>query len=207
MIALLVTLLGLLTALAAGAMSQDEAAFLWEEANNRVAGSQTPEEFQAAAKTYRELAGGGVRNGHVFYNLGTAETLAHDYESAVQSLLRAERYMGSSPEIRQNLLLALEGGSKEAGETVNLPWYRPLLFWHFGLATQTRVTIALSAFAAFWVLMSLRVLGIRRGITQLTVIAGAVAIVFGSSAVTSLHQDAQSHLASELREQLMEGSP
>jgi len=185
-------------------MPADEAAFLWEEANNSMFRARTPEDFQAAAEAYRGLAEAGVRNGYLFYNLGTAQALGQRYDDAVESLLRAERFMGSSPEIRRNMLLALEGKRGENGEGVDLAWYRPLLFWHYGLATRTRVTIALAAFAVFWALISLRVLGIRGDTARLAMIAVAVAIVFGSSAATSLQQDVQGEHDAEMREQLME---
>ncbi len=202
--ALLTACVGLLTIGAAWAIPADEAAFLWEEANNHMAQARDAEAFRLAAGSYRELTENGVRNGHLFYNLGTAQTLGQQHDEAIESLLRAERFMGSSPEIRRNLQLAIEGKRGEDGAQAALPWYRPLLFWHYGLATRTRATVALAAFAAFWMLLSLRLLGLRAGTPPLIAVTVAVVIVFGSSAAMSLHQETQAEQAAAVRAQLME---
>jgi len=49
-----------------------ESQFLWNEANSRMASAASPDDFRAAATVYRKLADSGVRNGIVFYNMGTA---------------------------------------------------------------------------------------------------------------------------------------
>jgi tetratricopeptide (TPR) repeat protein len=136
-----------------------ERVFLWREASARVASAQEEADFERAAQSYRQLVRAGVRNGTLFYNLGSALLQSGRYEEAARALLRAERYRGGDPEIRRNLRLALAGDRDP--QEVFLPWYRLFLFWHYGLGFDTRLAIATAAFAVFWLALTLTALGLR----------------------------------------------
>ncbi len=164
-----------------------EQVFSWEEANTRMATARTEADFLLAARIYLRLVHAGVRNGSLFYNLGTALLKARRYEEAVSAFRRAERFMGSSPEIRRNLLLALAHEDKNAAE--GLGWTRWVLFWHYGLGLRTRATVAAWAFCAFWVVLALRVVGVRRLTGTLLAVAAGLVVLFGSSAVGSWQQE------------------
>jgi hypothetical protein len=107
-------------------------------------------------------------------------------------LLRAERYLGHTWDVRRNLSLALAAGRKDAAPT--LPWHRFLLFWHYGLDTGTRITLATLSFILVWIALFLRSLGPRRLAQSLLVAAVAGLVFFGSSAATSLIREASPHL-------------
>jgi tetratricopeptide (TPR) repeat protein len=185
--------IGILTMMALGAATGALAAapmegqFIWDEANARMATARTEKDFLLAAQTYARLVNTGVRNGPVFYNLGTALLKARQYDPALGIFLRAERYLGSNPEIRRNLLLALAGDDKDA--ELSLPWYRFFLFWHYGLSAAARLTIAVVAWAVFWAGLILRVLGAPR-LARPLVLGGILAVaLFGSSVAASLYQE------------------
>jgi hypothetical protein len=161
--------------------------FLMDEANLKMSSARTPGDFAVAARTYRKLVDAGVRNGVLFYNLGTALLLGGQYNEAEKNLLRAERYIGSNWEIRRNLLIAVAG--RERDKDASLPWYRSLLFWHYGLSGSVRSTIAALAFFVFWLAMALGTLGFRRLARPVAIVSIAVFVVFGSSLATSLHQE------------------
>lgn len=164
-----------------------ERQFLWDEANSIMTSAQTPADFRRAAETYGKLANTGVRNGPLFYNLGTAHLKAGDYAPAEAFLLRAERYMGHDPDIERNLLLAMAKGKKNA--PVALPWYRFPLFWHYGIPGPIRMTMAVYAFLCCWVAFSLRTLGLPGFARRLLILALSLLVLFGSSILTSLHQE------------------
>ncbi len=128
--------------------------FLWEQANARMAAARTPDDFLAAARAYHELVNDGVRNGPLFFNLGTALLLAGDSENAAVALRRAERYAGSTPEIRTNLrqALALQSGQTDA----ELPWDYLLFFWHHDAPLPIRAQAALGGWLLLWVALLLR---------------------------------------------------
>ena len=164
-----------------------ERQFIWEEANSQMTSARTSADFLRAAETYRKLLNSGLKSGPLFYNLGTALLKAGKYEDAQVFLLRAERYMGHDPDIQQNMLLAIAHGKRNA--PVALPWYRFLLFWHYGIPGPTRMTIAVCAFLCCWLALILGTCGRRHAAKRLLVIALAVLALFGSSILTSLHQE------------------
>ncbi len=155
-----------------------------------MASAHRPEEFAAAAATYRRLIAAGARNGPLFYNLGTALLRAGEYDAAINALLRSERYVGSNPEITQNLLIALAREDAEAEAA--LPWYRFPLFWHYGLSANLRIAMAAGAFAAGCILLALWQMGSRTA-RQVMFVAWFVFALFGSSVITTLHQESQAN--------------
>ncbi|MDD4872753.1 MAG: BatD family protein [Kiritimatiellae bacterium] len=161
--------------------------FLWNEANSKMSSSSSPEDFAAAAAVYRKLIDVGVRNGVVFYNLGTALLKARQYDDALRALQRAERYSGSNEDIRHNMFLAIAG--KEKNPNVSLPWYRVPLFWHYSLSISNRIALATCAFAVFWLALTIRALGSTRTYRPLMSVALILLIVLASSVVTSLQQE------------------
>ncbi|MCK5850399.1 MAG: hypothetical protein KAH23_05740 [Kiritimatiellae bacterium] len=164
-----------------------ENTFVWKQANATTESARTKEDFLSAARQYNHLLNSGVRNGPLFYNMGTALLLAGDYDNAVAAFTRAERYMGSNWEIKRNLRIAL--AHNEEIETTPLPWHRLLLFWHYNLPASTRITITSCALSIICVLITLRILGFKKLVTPPLVITSVVLIIFGSSAFTTIHQE------------------
>lgn len=169
-----------------------EREFMWEQANAATASAQTPGDFAAAARLYRQLAESGVKNATVFHNLGTALLKAEKYDEAVSALLRAERYSGTTWDIERNLLIATAGGGDI--QAVSLPWHRLILFWHYGLPCRTRLLVAICSFAALWLCLVLRRCGLKAMVDPAIVLAAVLLVLFGSSTATSLHQEAQADL-------------
>lgn len=162
-------ILALLVLFPASLRADDSSAlFRWEQANARMAAASTPEDFLAAANTYNKLATEGVRSGPLFYNLGTALLLAGDSENAVAALRRAERYLGSTPEIRVNLrqALALQAGQPDA----DLPWDHMVFFWHYDEPLRVRALVAGCGWSLLWLALLLRLLarpaGTATGVTS-----------------------------------------
>ena len=124
------------------------ARFLWEQANARMAAARAPEEYLIAARGYNQLIGEGVRNGPLFFNLGTALLLAGDGENAAAAFRRAERYQGCTPDIRMNLRQAL---TTQPGQADNdLPWDHVVFFWHYDEPLRVRAWLALSGWLLLW---------------------------------------------------------
>jgi tetratricopeptide (TPR) repeat protein len=181
-----------------------ERRFLWNQANSQMASAHGAGDFAEAAATYRRLVASGARNGPLFYNLGTALLRAGQYEEAVDALLRAERHVGGNPEITQNLLIALAREDKEA--EVALPWYRFPLFWHYGLSAHLRMAVTAGAFAAGCILLALWQLGSHTA-RQVMFVAWFVFALFGSSVITTLHQESQADRLSVQQALPQEGGP
>jgi len=164
-----------------------ELQFIWNEANSKMASASSPEDFLTAAGTYKRLIDAGVRNSHVFYNMGTALLKAGQYDTAITALLRAERYYGNNEDIRHNMLIAMCGRDKNPN--ASLPWYRVPLFWHYDFPLSSRIAIAVCAFGGIWLAIIMRSTGSSRIYKPLLYISFIVMAVFGTSAATSFQQE------------------
>jgi len=143
------------------------------------------DDFLGAARAYRKLIERGVRNGPLYYNLGTALLEAGQYDGAVFFLTRAERYTGSTRETRRNLRLALARQTEE--DTATLPWYRLFLFWHYRLSTTDRMGVTVLAVLMFCTAGAIRVW--KPGNALNWAMGGALlaAIVLASSVAATLY--------------------
>ncbi|MFH1477904.1 MAG: tetratricopeptide repeat protein [Verrucomicrobiota bacterium] len=169
------------------ALDASERAFIWNEGQARMASARTPDAYLRAAQTYQKLVDDGVRNGPLFYNLGTALLQAGQIDSAIDAFQRAEQFLGAQSNIRQNLKIAM--ARKADNETATWPWYRLVLFWHFYLPAATRMLVAALAFFIFWSALTLRLVGIQRsGVNAVLILAAITVILFGSSVAVSWHQ-------------------
>jgi hypothetical protein len=163
-------------------------------------GARNADEFSHAADVYQELVNEGGANGALWYNLGTARLLADDPVGARDALLRAERHMGTTPEIRRNLERALRAAG---GEPEDLPWYRVPLYWHYLLPCTVRAIVLAAAFSGLWIGLALQLLGARRLSRSVAAVSLGVLIVFGSSVASTLYAEA----AAERRAALTESVP
>ena len=168
------------------ALNPSESAFVWNQAQSVMRTAGTTNDYIQAARLYQQLIDGGVRDGTVFYNLGTALLKAGRYDDALEALERAERRLGAQADIRRNMGIAL--ARKQKGDTAAWPWHRVPLFWHFSITWPIRIWIATGAFSLFWILAGLRRLGWRHTGAPL-VLALLTFILFGSSALTTAWQE------------------
>jgi hypothetical protein len=168
--------------------------FLWEQANAQASSASKPEEFGKAALTYERLVAEGVVTAPLLMNLGASYVMAGESSKAMNTFLRAERYVGSTPEIKQGLLAAL---SKQSGQQrKELPWVRTALFWHYSLPCQVRVWIALVAWTLFWGGLFLRLLMRHHNIHALAslsetgmFVGGVTTVIFAASVIVTVLQE------------------
>ncbi len=132
----------------------DDAAdsFAWERANAAMATARSPDDFLEAARLYNRLAAPG--SGPLFFNLGTALLLANDPVNAEAAFIRAERYLGGLPEIRNNWRLAIAARTEQPD--AQLPPSRLLFAWHYGLSLHLRIWLACGGWLLLWAGLLLR---------------------------------------------------
>ncbi len=179
--------IGLMVTRPALALDKSERAFIWNEGHARMAAARTPADYLRTAQTYQKLVDDGVRNGPLFYNLGTALLQAGELEPAIDALQRAEQFLGAQHDIRQNLKIAM--ARKADNETAPWPWPRLVMFWHFYLPAATRMIVAATAFFIFWMALTLRLQGVRYSwLNVILILAVITVILFGTSVVTAWQQ-------------------
>jgi hypothetical protein len=168
--------------------------FLWEQANAQACSANKPDEFAKAASTYERLLAEGVITAPLLMNLGSTYVMAGDSTKAMNAFLRAERYAGSTPEVKQGLLSALS--KQSAQQHKEMPWVRTALFWHYSLPCQMRVWIGLVAWTLFWGGFFLRLLMRHHNIHTLAslsetgmFVGGVTAVIFAASVMVTVLQE------------------
>ncbi len=164
-----------------------EREFAWNEANARVGAARTPEEFLDAAHIYHKIERLGGGGAELFYNTAIALREAEQHDAAMRYLLRAERYSGKTPELRAALLATQR--SLEDAPDASLPWYRVPLFWHYDIALHTRIWICIAFFNLLCLGFLLRIFNQRAPASILITVGLAGVVIFGSSALSSIHQE------------------
>ncbi len=157
-------------------------------AMSQISTANTPAQFDRLALTLKRMLDKEYCNAPLLYNYGTALLMADHPQAALNAFLRAERYSGTTWELKRNMILAIHKLDANVSDP-KLPWYRPLLFWHYGLSGNVRITIASLAFLLLWIALLLRPLGINELSRTLLGVAVTLLIVFGSSAATTLYQE------------------
>ena len=172
--------------------------FEWERAGQALAVAVTDEDFLAVAEQYYAMVTNGAASGPLFYNLGTALLLAGRNAAAAEALVAAERRLGTSPEVADNLKLALA----DDGAAGHLPVSRFFLFWHYGLPLATRLDLAVLGWTAFWLALALlaslgkgRLLRPFRAVVRLVAsLAFLLFALYGASAALTVLQNRHADL-------------
>lgn len=133
---------------------------LWNEANAKMARSKNKHDFLESANVYYYLIKMGIKNGELFYNLGTALLLARQYDKALSAFVRAERYHGLTWEIKQNIRCTLAGQTR-TWEEWHGTWHRYVFFWHYRLGLRVRVFIVICSILIIAIGLCLRIFFIK----------------------------------------------
>ena len=172
--------------------------FEWERAEQTMAAAVTDEDFLGAAAMYYAMVTNGAASGPLFYNLGTALLLSGKKLAAAEALVAAERRMGTSAEVADNLRLALA----DEGSSGHLPVSRVFLCWHYGIPFATRIDLAVLGWAAFWfAAAAVALLGHCRCLRPFRALLRAVAalslilfVIYGASVAITVLQNRHADL-------------
>ncbi len=173
-------------------------AFEWERAGQAMAAAVTDEDFLGVAGMYYAMVTNGAASGPLFYNLGTALLLAGKKPAAAEALMAAERRMGTSAEVADNLRLALA----DEGTSGHLPVSRVFLCWHYGIPYPTRIDLAALGWTVFWIAVAaVALLGHGRRLRPLRALLRAIAAlalilfaVYGASIAITFLQNRHNDL-------------
>jgi hypothetical protein len=187
--------------LPARALDPPELEALLSEANtafqegNRVAATDT----QAAQAHYEDatlrleriIREGGIQNGKLFYNLGNIWYQRGDIGRSVLNYLRAEQYIPNNVNLQQNLAFVRQQRRDRFEETDRRKVLSTLFFWHYDLASGTRLRLFAISFLLFWGLAAARLFWRKPAITLGLALSGAVALaLFVSLSLEARHHQA-----------------
>ena len=169
--------------------------FLWEQAGSLMAKASESADFLSAAHVYRRLLDARRDRPGVWRNYGAALLLAERPAEAYDAFRRAEDLAGTDPDLRHGLRAALrrmaDPGSAESlspgvAQVADLPWYRPVLAWHYALPQRARCAGAVAAWCVFWLAIWLRKVSRRAGMA-LAILAVVAFALLATSALAGIH--------------------
>lgn len=144
-------------------------------------GPQARKLFAAAAKRFENLSASGVVNGRLEFNIGNAYLQADDLGRAMLHYRRAERLIPRDPLLADNLAEAKKRCLINIAPTGRSVFLRNLLFWHYQTSFAERATLALIAYALFWIVLTVRNLAPRLSINVACLLLGGLAVGLASS--------------------------
>ena len=171
--------------------------FLWEQAASMAGKAAEPEDFLDVAHVYRKLLESDRARPGVWRNYGCTLLLAERPAEARDAFRRAEILAGTDADLRHGLRAALrmtEAGNQKtangevAASGVDLPWYRPMLFWHYEMPLSRRMEAATIAWNAMWLaVLLLPARRVRRAAAAVAILALVVFALLASSAAIDAH--------------------
>jgi len=183
---------------ASAGMGRQQIADLFSQANEafRKANTQGDPAIQqplydkAILNCQKIVQDGHVHNAKLYYNLANAYLLKGDIGQAILNYRRAEGLDGGDANIQKNLAFARSRRIDQVPVKTEQQVMRTLLFWHYDLATKTRLLGTHLAMAA--VCLSLTVM-VWRGRSSPAILAAVIAAILvvclaGSVSVEVLHK-------------------
>jgi len=181
----------------ARSLGPDQVADLAYEGNelfgraNRLAAHQ-PEKakelyHKAVLRFERIVRDGGVHNGKLYYNIGNGYFRMGDLGRAILNYRRAERLIPNDANLQQNLTYARSKCLDKIEQEQRSKVLHTVLFWHYDLATKTRLALFALFSAALWTAASVRLFARPPGLGWVLGISAAVAVLLlGSLLIESL---------------------
>ncbi|MCF6284505.1 MAG: tetratricopeptide repeat protein [Candidatus Hydrogenedentes bacterium] len=120
---------------------------------------------KAVLRLERIVREGGIENGKLYYNLGNIWYQRGDLGRAMLNYLRAEQYIPNDIQLHQNLAFVRQQRTDAFQESEKRKVLKTLFFWHYDLASQTRLTLFSAFFLLLWILATARLFWKRRELT------------------------------------------
>lgn len=171
------------------ASASESAAELYLRANDlfqRGANSSEPERSenigQAAILYERILAEKGIRNGHLYYNLGNCHFHLGQLGQAILNYRRAEKLIPNDGDLKQNLQSARSRRTDAIQNSQVRSIYQTLFFWHYRLSLRTKLLLFSATFSLLWMVLLVKLFSPRVSLRWLLALSLLFAAVFGVSA-------------------------
>lgn len=140
---------------------------------------------QAATLYERIIAEKGIRNGHLYYNLGNCHFHLGQLGHAILSYRRAEKLIPNDADLKQNLQSARSRRTDAIQNSQVRSIYETLFFWHYRLSLGTKLLLFSVAFSMIWVLLLVKLLFVGAGLRWLLVLSLLFAVGSGASAAVA----------------------
>jgi tetratricopeptide (TPR) repeat protein len=146
-------------------------------------------DFVRAARAFESVAGSGVINGGLFYNIGNAHLKAGDTGRAILWYERAARLLPGDPDLEFNLKHA-RGLAKDRSDGGPNMVARIVFFWRYIMSARAVRLCAVLFGAAFWIALAAWRMTSRRELRAAAVASGAIGLIFLFTALYNYYDSA-----------------
>ncbi|BBM84902.1 tetratricopeptide repeat protein [Candidatus Uabimicrobium amorphum] len=169
----------------------------WLQANQTFKNAKNTEDYLQAISHYEDILKKGIKNGHIYYNLGNAYYKAKRLDHAILNYKRAQIYIPNDPYLVENLKLAhtkLQQKVKFEKPTQQNT-FRYLFFWHFNWKYDTRLLLFIVTYMCFWLLLIAKLLSWKIPFWNLFIPVTIFLLAIGCSVAYDSFEDPNSNKA------------
>lgn len=165
------------------AMALDE----FEQAQEAQVGNpdQAGRLFRSAAQRFESILAMGIENGPLHYNLGNCYLQAGRIGEAILHYRRAERFAPRDPLLKDNLREARSRCLTTVATSRKRQFLQSVFFWHHDMSAAERCWVGIACYVLFWLLLTLRNVVPKRGVT----VAAVAVMLMGGAMAASLAVD------------------
>ena len=106
--------------------------------------------YQQAIDAYTALLDAGARNAKLYYNVGNAHMLRHDFGRAILNYRRGLQLEPGNPRLQANLRYARSQRLDQLEANAQQAFLSRLFFWQDDLSLPTQVALAIALFWLVW---------------------------------------------------------
>ncbi|MDD3643281.1 MAG: tetratricopeptide repeat protein [Candidatus Krumholzibacteria bacterium] len=107
--------------------------------------------YRRALLHFEAIAGEGVRNGKLYYNIGNIHFRLGDIGRAILNYRRAALYIPSDPNLEQNIRYARSRRLDRIEPRQRERVFKTLFFFHYDIPGRYRFAVFLGSFALAWI--------------------------------------------------------
>jgi tetratricopeptide (TPR) repeat protein len=144
--------------------------------------------FDEAASIFSRIAGEGVTNDKLFYNLGNTYYKKNDLGRSILWYERALRLNPEDPDLKFNLEF-VRSRVKDLGEDRTNSIFRILFFWKYALSEAAIRWAALISNGIFWILLTLQAMRRKRIPRLVTGVAGTLVLILALTAGVQYYEN------------------
>ncbi|MBA3028466.1 MAG: tetratricopeptide repeat protein [Desulfobacteraceae bacterium] len=137
--------------------------------------------YDEAASIFSRIAGEGVVNDKLYYNLGNAYYKKNDPGRAILWYERAFRLSPEDADLKYNLEF-VRSQVKDLGEDKTNAIFKILFFWKYALSEAALRWIAVISNGLFWILLTVQVMRRKRTSRLFAGVAGTMVLILALTA-------------------------
>jgi hypothetical protein len=153
-------------------------------------GSEKADRLQESASLYERIIDkNGIRNGHLYYNLGNCYFHLGQIGKAILNYRRAAKLIPNSADLRRNLKSARARRKDDIPKSQISSITRTLFFWHYVMSLRAKIVVFSLLFSMIWIVLLIKLFYDRPLVKWASALSILFAVVFGTSVAVETYKE------------------